>query len=278
VSAAKGEGAAEPSVAAALVRQLKRATVVTAQQTDAIGVCDSFTEAEYRLLKNDKLRNEMFADAIAHVAARAPGLFRWADMGTGGFAFLSVHILEAFDAHRVTAVEVQQDAFESAGRWLREKCRDGARFRVLHSVCSSVGLAEMVDGEPCDAMVGELVGNIASSEGIVAAVADWRARGLCRPGAVFVPGKVATYYRLAHLKGAHFRRGTRSSPTRVSSTIALVYTYQCMLPGHVTSSYLGVILGGQTWGSYLGVILGGHTWGSYLGVILGFTLHLSGYT
>jgi hypothetical protein len=208
-------------VAAALVRQLKRATVVTAQQTDAIGVCDSFTEAEYRLLKNDKLRNEMFADAIAHVATCAAGLFRWADMGTGGFAFLSAHILDACDAHRVTAVEVQQGAFESAARWLREKCRDGARFRVLHSVCSSVGLADMVDGEPCDAMVGELVGNIASSEGIVAAVADWRARGLCRPGAVFVPGKVATYYRLAHLKGAHFRRGTRSSPTRVSSTIAL---------------------------------------------------------
>ncbi len=134
----------------------------------------------YYLMTHDGIRNDSFRGALRAAADGRAVL----DVGTGQDM---VWALEAarHGARRVMAIERMEETFAEASRLLAT-LPEAALIQLR--CCTSF---ELKLDEPAEVCVAEIIGNIGSSEGMLAAMADAHSR-LLTPGAVVVPAGCAT--------------------------------------------------------------------------------------
>jgi protein arginine N-methyltransferase 1 len=126
------------------------------------------------------------------------------DIGTGRDALWAIHAARA-GARHVFAVEQHPHV---AGRARQAIAAAGlaARITVIEGLSTEVVLTE-----PAQVCISEIVGNIASAEGAIAALGDARQR-LCTPGCVWIPFRIQTWAAAVDLSGHHPALATESVP------------------------------------------------------------------
>merc|ERR1719424_641586 len=148
-----------------------------------------FTEEAYASMRDDESRTPLYARAIAARVGEAPkGTLSVLDIGTGPHAVLALLAAEA-GARKVYAVEVNSDAAARA----REAVRAAGWSEVIEVIegfSTEVTLPEKVD-----LVVSEIVGSVASEEGLYATTADAHARHVLRPTRAdsWIPHTVETW-------------------------------------------------------------------------------------
>jgi protein arginine N-methyltransferase 1 len=134
----------------------------------------------YYSMSNDAVRNNAFRHAL--VAASAGR--RVLDIGTGQNLHWAMEAVR-YGASRVVAIEAISQSHAAAARRLAEAPEADA-IELIRGLSFDVDLAQRA--EVC---VAELIGSIASAEGMLAVMADAHAR-LLVPGAVVVPAACST--------------------------------------------------------------------------------------
>ena len=164
-----------------------------------------FTEEAYASMRDDESRTPFYARAIAARLAEAPtGTLSVLDIGTGPHAVLALLTAEA-GARKVYAVEVNPDAAACA----REAVRAAGWAAVVEVI---VGFStEVTLPEKVDLVVSEIVGSVASEEGLYATTADAHARHVLRPTRAdsWIPPTVETWF--AQLRAWACRARARAS-------------------------------------------------------------------
>lgn len=145
----------------------------------SLGEYSVYDELLYRAMTEDKLRSEAYKDAI-HAVVKDKIVV---DIGTGGDALLACYCAAA-GAKRVYAIEVLEDAFESARREI-ERQGFGHIIELVRGDSQKVDLPELAD-----VCVSEIIGTIGSSEGVVPVLAD--ARRFLRPSGTMIPHRCIT--------------------------------------------------------------------------------------
>lgn len=146
----------------------------------------------YIEMANDETRNSWFWEAICRRLHGSKDLVVL-EIGTGPFCLLAQMAAQA-GARRVYAVEADPSAAENARACVAEA---EATNGVPH------GVIEVIEGfstditlpERADLLVAEIVGNIATAEGIVGTMLDAQQRHLKRPydPASYIPQRVQTW-------------------------------------------------------------------------------------
>jgi hypothetical protein len=126
-------------------------------------------------MRDDVSRTPPFAEAIAARLSESPkGTLVVLDIGTGPYAVLALLAAEA-GARKVYALEVNPDAARRARETI-EAAGWSDVIQVLEGFSTSISLPEKAD-----LVVSEIVGSIASEEGLHATIADAHARLVKRP-------------------------------------------------------------------------------------------------
>jgi protein arginine N-methyltransferase 1 len=156
------------------------------------GVYDGFDVPDKRV--------RAYHDAIDGAAAGRVVL----DIGTGRDALWAVHAARA-GARHVYAIERQAHAADQARRTVAAAGL-ADRITIIHGLSTTVDLPE-----PAQVCVSEIVGNIASAEGAVAALADARER-LCTPDCVWIPFRIQTWAAAVDLSAHDLAFASESLP------------------------------------------------------------------
>jgi len=146
----------------------------------------------YLLMILDRARMEAWRSAIRRQCAGKVVL----EIGAGAYAPLSRMCIEA-GARRVYAIEGGRRAFEMLKAGIE---RDGLTDRIIPIQGQSHTVAGLP--EPVDMLVHELIGEVASNEGMGAIVADAKRRFL-KPGAGFIPRGCTVSMAPAHWSLEH---------------------------------------------------------------------------
>jgi amino acid adenylation domain-containing protein len=159
------------------------AYVVPARQPElwpSIGEHFLYDALLYDAIANDYARNEKYKAAIRSTVKDKVVV----DIGTGADAVLSRMCVEA-GARHVYAIEMLEDSYTRA-RSLVEQLGLQDRITLIPGNAMLVDLPELAD-----VCVSELLGMIASSEGVAVILADARRR-LMKPEGVFIPCRSLT--------------------------------------------------------------------------------------
>jgi hypothetical protein len=134
----------------------------------------------YELMETDEVRNQPYCDTISETVAGKVVL----EIGAGRKALWAVRCAEA-GAQRVYAVEANRWAYEESVRYLQARGIDN-----VHMICGYS--TQITLPERCEVLVHDLIGDIASSEGMIPFIEDAKRR-LLTPDAVHIPGRCITY-------------------------------------------------------------------------------------
>jgi amino acid adenylation domain-containing protein len=134
----------------------------------------------YHAMTNDQARNSSYRRAIARLARGKTVL----DIGTGADAVLALACAE-LGAQRVYAIEMLDHSYRNAKERI-ESLGLGDRVILIHGDSRKVDLPESVD-----LIVSELLGTIASSEGVAPILND--ARRFLKPDGTMIPGRAWTW-------------------------------------------------------------------------------------
>ncbi len=172
----------------------------------ALGEYDVYDELLYYAMTHDELRNAAYREAIDG-AVRGKVVL---DLGTGADALLARFCVEA-GAAKVYALEADEDAYRRAAALVRTLGL-GERIVLVHAHSTCAELPEHVD-----VCVSEIIGSIASSEGVVSVLNDARrflanggtmipSRSVTRIAPVTLSENLATSLRLSELPHTYVQR------------------------------------------------------------------------
>jgi hypothetical protein len=138
----------------------------------------------YELMETDENRNQPYRDTIREAVAGKVVL----ELGTGRMALWAVCCAEA-GAKKVYAIEANKRAYESSLEYLRSQ-----KIGNVDLIC---GYSDKIAlPERCEVLVHDLIGNIASAEGMIPFIEDAKRR-LLAPDAVHIPRRCVTCAVLA---------------------------------------------------------------------------------
>mmetsp|Transcript_22876 Transcript_22876/g.54015 ORF Transcript_22876/g.54015 Transcript_22876/m.54015 type:complete len:507 (+) Transcript_22876:205-1725(+) len=149
-----------------------------------------FDASSYQAMINDQSRTPMFYKVMADRIDDGKGASTVLDLGTGPFAIFAIKAAE-LGAKKVYAIEANPKAAEMARETIRKKGFEDI-ITVLEGFSTDVSLP---DGDKADLIVAEIIGSIASEEGVVATIADAHKRFAKNPtsDASWIPSRVQTY-------------------------------------------------------------------------------------
>lgn len=134
-----------------------------------------FETGNYETMRDDTRRTPIYFDAIQQRLAASPhGTLAVCDLGTGPFALLALEAARA-GARRVYAIEHQPLSAQLARDTIAAAGFDHV-VTVIEGKSTEVCLPERVD-----LLISEVVGSVASEEGLYATIADAHARHVKRP-------------------------------------------------------------------------------------------------
>ena len=147
----------------------------------------SFDEGAYAAMRDDEGRTPLFEKAIKSRLYGQEGKLTVLEIGTGPFALLALIAARA-GARKVYAIEAQPEAARRARQVVREAGFENI-IEVLDGFSTAVSLPEKAD-----LVVAEIVGSIASEEGIYATIRDAQSRLVKRPdlASSWIPSRVQT--------------------------------------------------------------------------------------
>jgi len=134
---------------------------------DGTRITTSFSQKAYEAMRDDEARVRSFEEAIRARVAGAPGHVTMLEIGTGPFALLAL-FAAYHGVRRVFAVEANPEAAARARECVR-RSEFHDRIEVLEGLSTMVSLPE-----PVDVVVAEVIGSLASEEGIVETLRDAR--------------------------------------------------------------------------------------------------------
>jgi len=163
----------------------------------ARGLCAGYDNDIYALMRDDIGRTEAYRNAIR---AEAPGKV-CLDLGTGALALLAIMAAEA-GAKRVYAIEVNHEAYVAACAAVDASVYNEV-ITVFYGYSTEVELPERVD-----VIIHEIIGEIATLEGVVVALRDALPRfgtitSLCRS----IPDRVTSYLTPAMMPDGAYWKG-----------------------------------------------------------------------
>jgi protein arginine N-methyltransferase 1 len=138
----------------------------------------------YELMETDENRNQPYYDTIRQLVAGKVVL----ELGTGRRALWAVCCAHA-GAKQVFAIEANKKSYEASLRFLEANKIDSVR--LINGFSDKVELPQR-----CEVLVHDLIGNIASSEGMIPFIEDAKRR-LLTPDAVHIPERCVTCAVLA---------------------------------------------------------------------------------
>ena len=177
----------------------------------------SFDEKAYEAMRDDEGRTPLFEKAIKARLAGQEGQLTVLEIGTGPFALLALIAARA-GARKVYAIEAQPEAARRARKAIR-KAGFESTVEVLEGFSTAITLPEKAD-----LVVAEIVGSIASEEGMYATIRDAQARLVKRPelASSWIPSRCQTWvapatYALHYALGPpQFDWGKLKEPVRLS--------------------------------------------------------------
>jgi hypothetical protein len=138
----------------------------------------------YELMETDENRNQPYRDTIREAVAGKVVL----ELGTGRKALWAVCCAEA-GARKVYAVEANERAYQESLAFLKNRNIDNVH--LIRGFSDKIALPER-----CEVLVHDLIGNIASAEGMIPFIEDAKRR-LLTPDAVHIPRRCVTCAVLA---------------------------------------------------------------------------------
>ena len=151
---------------------------------------EGFSDEAYAEMLHDESRTPFFERAIRErLAESPPKTLAVLDIGTGPFAILSILAAEA-GARKVYALEVNPEAAKRA-----RKAIAAAGWRDVIEVLDGFSTTLPALPERVDVVVSEVVGSIASEEGLYATIQDAHARFVKAPHRrdSWIPHRVETW-------------------------------------------------------------------------------------
>ena len=158
-------------------------------------LCERYTDETYATMRDDEMRTRAYLSAIER---HAPGKL-CLDIGTGALALLAIIAARA-GAEHVFAIEANADAAAAARQTVAAEGLE-ARITIIEGYSTDVTLPRRVD-----LLLHEIIGEIASAEGVVAAVLDAGERHL-RSGApppVSIPARARTLLAPCEFPGSEY--------------------------------------------------------------------------
>jgi hypothetical protein len=151
----------------------------------------TFTEASYAAMRDDHNRTHKFAQAIKQ-RLQDPAVSTVLDIGTGPYALLALFAARA-GAKRVYAVEANPLAAQQAREAVaaaEDADVPAGVVTIIEGFSTAIALPERVD-----LLVAEIIGSVASEEGLHATIRDARARHVKRPDdpKSYIPVRVQTW-------------------------------------------------------------------------------------
>ena len=138
----------------------------------------AFDESAYKAMVDDARRTPLFEEAIKKRLSGREGELVVLDIGTGPFALLALMAARA-GAKKVYAIEANPEAAKRAREAIsRASDVPTGTIEVLEGFSSSVALPGDIKA---DLVLAEIVGSVASEEGLLATVRDAQARLVKRP-------------------------------------------------------------------------------------------------
>ena len=127
---------------------------------DSMSYCDGYDDKLYNKMANDTNRTEFYRNCIAKYCSNKVVL----DIGCGALALLSVMAAES-NASKVYAIEVNESAFRSAKKLIFEKGLS-KKIEIMN------GYSNRIQSLPqkCDVFIHEIIGEIASGEGVYSVI------------------------------------------------------------------------------------------------------------
>ena len=126
---------------------------------DSLSYCDGYDDALYHKMKNDTNRTSFYEKAIAKHCQNKIVL----DIGCGSLALLSI-IAANNNATKVYAIETNEVAYNNAKQLIQQNGLS-EKISIIHGHSNDIQLPEK-----CDIVINEIIGEIASSEGVHAAI------------------------------------------------------------------------------------------------------------
>lgn len=147
----------------------------------------SFEESAYAAMRDDEGRTPIFEKAIQKRLAGQEGKLTVLEIGTGPYALLAIIAARA-GAKKVYAIEAQPEAAKRA-RQAVMKAGFEDTIEVLEGFSTAVELPEKAD-----VVVAEIVGSVASEEGMIATIRDAQARLVKQPelASSWIPNRCQT--------------------------------------------------------------------------------------
>ena len=158
-------------------------------------LCERYTGETYTTMRDDEMRTRAYLSAIER---HAPGKL-CLDIGTGALALLAIIAARA-GAEHVFAIEANAEAAAAARQAVAAEGLE-AQITVIEGYSTDVTLPRRVD-----LLLHEIIGEIASAEGVVAAVLDAGERHL-RSGAaapVSIPARARTLLAPCEFPGSEY--------------------------------------------------------------------------
>ena len=158
-------------------------------------LCERYTGETYTTMRDDEMRTRAYLSAIER---HAPGKL-CLDVGTGALALLAIIAARA-GAEHVFAIEANAEAAAAARQTVAAEGLE-AQITVIEGYSTDVTLPRRVD-----LLLHEIIGEIASAEGVVAAVLDAGERHL-RSGAaapVSIPARARTLLAPCEFPGSEY--------------------------------------------------------------------------
>jgi hypothetical protein len=204
MSAAKSASAAllalsiDPSNSFAANESTKKITPITASWKSVDGLYTleedynknvvAFDGKAYQAMISDQSRTPKFYKAMEDRIV--DGATTVLDLGTGPFAIFAIKAAE-LGAKKVYAIEANKEAAKTARETVTKKGYDDI-ITVLEGFSTDIVLP---DDEKVDLVVAEIIGSIASEEGVVATIADAHKRFAKNPTSPtsWIPTRVQTY-------------------------------------------------------------------------------------
>ena len=158
-------------------------------------LCERYTGETYTTMRDDEMRTRAYLSAIER---HAPGKL-CLDIGTGALALLAIIAARA-GAEHVFAIEANAEAAAAARQTVAAEGLE-AQITVIEGYSTDVTLPRRVD-----LLLHEIIGEIASAEGVVAAVLDAGERHL-RSGAaapVSIPARARTLLAPCEFPGSEY--------------------------------------------------------------------------
>jgi len=150
-----------------------------AKYRTARGLCEGYDDQVYAFMRDDKARTQAYSDAITASCAGKVVL----DLGTGALALLAIIAAKA-GARKVYAIEVNEKAYLAACKTVVDAGLEDV-ITVLSGYSTEVELPEKVE-----VLVHEIIGEIASQEGVVAVLRDALPRFGHPQGCLSIPTRV----------------------------------------------------------------------------------------